>query len=409
MRVIFHIDMDAYFATCHKAINSQIRSKPVVVVHKNVSSAIITAVCYEARKYKIKVGMSLYHAKNLCPNLIVETAIHSLYVNFSVKIFELLSQKYTSKIVIASIDEFFLDVTTIIGRNRSVKYLAQKIQQDIWNKFQISNSIGISYNPFLAKTATDLKKPMGISIITPQNLSKTINTLPIAKICSVGKVSQEKLKQINIYTVDDFLNFENQKLLIRTLGKNNFNSLILKLTGKSGDQLIYTNNFVKSISKETSDIVNPLEFNELINVIHHLTNDIYLKMKNRRLKTKGISIMFRTEQKKITRQATLDNYSNNYQELLALAINLFNKNWEGDKAIQILGVSFYHLEYEYNTFEQLTIDNYQKNKIISQTDQLINQINKKYKKNVLYKGIDFLESKPLNSIDIQDKFILFKK
>ena len=155
MKVIFHIDMTAFFASCHEAENSELQNKAIVISNISSKRAIIATANYKAREYGIKSAMPLYQAKQLCSNLIIIKPNFTLYYQYSQKIFEII-QKFSPLLEISSIDECFLDVTNSYLKYGSTKKMAQKIQNTIFQQLSLQCTIGISKNKFLAKMASSI-------------------------------------------------------------------------------------------------------------------------------------------------------------------------------------------------------------------------------------------------------------
>lgn len=160
-----------------------------------------------AWKYGIKSAMLIFQAKILCPRAIILPGDYALYNSYSKKFFNFIKEKLTNICEHYSIDECFLDVTNVIKKYKNVLKLAQTIQKAIFNNFKLSVSIGISYNKFLGKMATDLNKPNGITMITKENFKDKIWPLPIEKMYFIGKATAKILQKIGLKTIKDLALF----------------------------------------------------------------------------------------------------------------------------------------------------------------------------------------------------------
>ncbi len=159
MQIIFHIDLNAFYASAEISRNPNLEGKPLVISGKSKRS-IITTASYEARKFGIHSAMPLFQAYKKCKNLIVLPADFELYHRLSNEFFSILSS-YSEILEVASIDECYVDVTKVIqDKNYHPVELARRIQNDVYEQLNLKCSIGISPNKFLAKMASDMKKPM---------------------------------------------------------------------------------------------------------------------------------------------------------------------------------------------------------------------------------------------------------
>ena len=200
LQIIFHIDLNAFFASAEISQNPQLVGKPIVVCRESRRS-IITTASYEARKYGIHSAMPLFQAKKLCPQLITVPPHFALYKTLSQEFFQIIST-FSKKLEVASIDECYVDMTEYIQEHHLQPYqVAQNIQKKVYNTLNLQCSIGIAPNKFLAKMASDMKKPMGITILTKRNFKEKLWHLPVGQMHGIGKKTVPKLEQHGIYTM----------------------------------------------------------------------------------------------------------------------------------------------------------------------------------------------------------------
>ena len=207
-RIIFHIDLNAFFASCEIARRPELKDVPVAITgEKSSKRGIVTTANYVARKYGVSSAMPLVQAKRKCPNLVVIAANFNLYKQVSRQFLDLL-HTYTDQVEKASIDEAYLDVTALFqeGGVHPVQ-LALQMQQRIFNELKIGCSVGIGPNKFLAKMASDMKKPNGITVLRKRDLPQLLWPRPIEEMFGVGKASAPKLKQLGIQTIGDLVHF----------------------------------------------------------------------------------------------------------------------------------------------------------------------------------------------------------
>ena len=207
-QIIFHIDMNCFFASCEIAVDPSLKGQPIVVARLDpLRKGIILSPSYEARKYGIKTTMRVKDALPLCPQLKVVEPNYELYQDMSNKFFGYLSN-ITDQIEPASIDEGYLNVTKACD-NISAIELANKIQKDLLSLYKLPCSIGIAPNKFLAKMASDMKKPLGITVLRKREIDKLMWPLDISEMFGVGKKTAPRLRAIGINTIGDLANYKN--------------------------------------------------------------------------------------------------------------------------------------------------------------------------------------------------------
>ena len=195
-REIIHIDMDAFFASIEQRDKPELRGLPIAVGFDGPRGVVSTA-SYEARKYGVHSAMSIAKAKRLCPGLIIVPSDFQRYKEVSAKVHEIFS-RYTDIIEPLSIDEAFLDVTD--GRNdMSAVEIAEEIRAKIHEELQLTASAGVSYNKFLAKIASDMNKPDGLYVITPEQSHEFLSALPIEKFWGVGPKTAMIMHKMGIF------------------------------------------------------------------------------------------------------------------------------------------------------------------------------------------------------------------
>ena len=212
-RKIIHIDMDCFFVSVEEKLDPSLVGKPVVVGGSSSRRGVISAANYEARKYGIHSAMATAKAERLCKNLIIAPHHFTEYKNESRAIREIFN-RYTHKIEPLSLDEAFLDVTESTLHSGSATLLAKEIRDVIWEERQLRASAGIAPNKFLAKVASDWKKPNGQYTISPEMAFEFASALPVRKIFGVGAVTEKKMHQLGLNHCSDL-----QKLSLVELEK----------------------------------------------------------------------------------------------------------------------------------------------------------------------------------------------
>ncbi|AHF57741.1 DNA polymerase IV [Spiroplasma eriocheiris] len=393
MRVIFHIDMNSFFASCHSAINPDLQDKPLVVSSPS-RRAIVTTANYAARSYGVQSAMPLYQAKKLCRDLVIVDSDYQLYVNFAQKLFDYIANNYTEKIEVASIDECYLDVTELYPKYHSALNLAKEIQSKIYQDLGLSNSIGISYNKVLAKLASDLKKPMGITIIRDSDLATVVHPLAVNKLWGVGKITTQKLATLNIKTIGDLAHYDNPSALVKLIGSQAL-ALMAHANGEGNDEINLGNNSIKSIANETTLEYDLDNFEEIKAKITFLANQVARRSKKRNIIGNVIYVVLKySDRKKHSKQITLSHYTNDINEILPFALNCFEKLWNGSP-VRLIGVGLAGIINKYDLKEQLTWDNFLTSLPTSDTEKLIKKINRHFKQDILLTGTKLNELKYL--------------
>lgn len=197
-RVIMHMDMDAYFASVEQAVNPALRGKPIAVIGSG-KRTIITTASYEARRFGVKTGMTVWEAKRACPKIILVVGNNRRYAHTSAGIMTILKD-YTPLVEVYSIDEAFLDVTGSLALFGGVLAIANQIKSRIYQEYRLTCSIGAAPNKMLAKLASDLNKPNGFTYLKSEDIPVFLENLPADKMVGVGKKTSAKLAGYGIHT-----------------------------------------------------------------------------------------------------------------------------------------------------------------------------------------------------------------
>ena len=216
LRKIIHIDMDAFYASVELRERPDLNGLPVVISSHH-PRAVIAAASYPARVFGLRSAMSMGQAKKLCPQVVVIEPNFEKYREVSAQIHQIF-QQYTPLIEPLSLDEAYLDVTENLKNIPSATEVAAHIRADIFAVTGLTASAGVAPNKFLAKIASDWNKPNGLFVIKPHQVLNFIQDLALNKIPGVGKVTHEKLHQLNLHTLGDLQKVE-ENVLIHHFGK----------------------------------------------------------------------------------------------------------------------------------------------------------------------------------------------
>lgn len=216
MRKIIHVDCDAFFAAIEMRDDPSLANRPVAVGGLAEQRGVIATCNYEARAYGVRSAMASAHALKLCPDLLIVRPRREAYREASQEIHTIF-RTYTDLIEPLSLDEAFLDVTGCEHFAGSATRIAQDIRRRVWQQLRITVSAGVAPNKFLAKIASDWKKPDGLFVITPAQVDEFVLGLPVTKLHGVGRVTAEKLQRMGIRTCAD-LRARNRLDLLRDFG-----------------------------------------------------------------------------------------------------------------------------------------------------------------------------------------------
>ena len=396
-KVIFHIDVDSFFVAVETWLRPDIKNKDVAISKKN-SKSIVCALSYSAKEKGANVPMKLYKVKKICPDIIVIEPNHNLYEKFSKKIYNFL-KSYTLKIEVGSIDEWYLDVSHLIDKYQSPKMLALEIKNKILKKWNISVSIGISYNKFLAKISTELNKPNGITITSRQDIPNNIWPLSIDKYIGIGKSLSVKLKSIGIQKIEDLAKANSkQKVLLKNILKNKLEQYINNANGDVQFEEINCNKKYHSHDSIGHQITFENNYLLDLNIIYQNLKKIIIQVfdvvSRRNLIAKGVMLIIKYPNKKtISASSVIKNNSNNIDDLFLIISKLFNSHWN-DRPILMLGVTLFNFSniytYKYQTSLFDTNHNLNQSKAKNnQVIEIINNINYKIKKDNLLLLKDF--------------------
>lgn len=384
-RVIFHIDINAFFASAEEIKNPRLKGLPVAVGSTSRRSVISTAN-YKAREYGVHSAMPVYAALEKCPDLILCEGDYSYYRALSARFFAYL-KKYSKEIEPASIDECYMDLTQKIKEYKRPLDLAYQIQNGIYEELGLKVSIGIAPNKFLAKMASDMRKPMGITVLRKAEIKQKLWPLPIEDIHGLGKKSIPILKKEGIETIGDFANEENENLIYTKLGKNGY-SLIQKVRGNSTNQLnVSTSQKSVSLSRTYENDLYTME--EVQSKIEELTQELSDKLRKENQKGKMVSLSLRDLSfHTIVRSYTFSQYVNEYPILLQAFNNLLEENFKpvGYRYVAI------HLG-SLKDAKQIMVQPSLFEKPIQDTNDILHQLNHRIEGIHLMKASDLLKEK----------------
>jgi len=383
-KVIFHVDMNSFYASVEMAYNPKLKGKPVAIAgNPEERKGIIVTSSYEARAKGVKTTMPLWQARRLCPELIVIRPDFPKYRDTSAKIFRKLAE-FTTIIEPVSIDEGYMDVT---DHPTHPIDLANDIQQTLLHDLDIPCSIGIGPNKFLAKTASDLKKPLGITILRIRDIPQTLWPLPVNHMYGVGEKTAEKLNQLEIHTIEDLAKAD-VYTVTHVLGING-ERLINRANGidKRPVDPDSVNDF-KSIGNSQTLREDTIDEAMIHSTLDHLANRVEERLQRRELKGMTIQLMIRyANRQTITRSRKLMSFVDDKETILMVIHELLEEHWTKEP-IRLLGITVQDLLEKSDIMEQLSLFTYEKEEKRASMTEAIQLMEKKYGKDIFVQPKD---------------------
>ena len=339
MRKIIHIDMDAFYASVELRERPKLKHLPVVISSHH-PRAVIAAASYPARKFGLRSAMSMSQAKKLCPQVVIIEPHFEKYREVSAQIHQIF-QQYTHLIEPLSLDEAYLDVTENLQNIPSATEVAERIRADIFNVTGLTASAGVAPNKFLAKVASDWHKPNGICIIKPTQVQNFIHDLSLKKIPGVGKVTQEKLKSLNLETLGDLQKIE-ENLLIQHFGKYG-KQLFLYAQGID-ERPVQTERQRQQISNETT-FDDDLTLVQCFPYWDNLIERVWLNLIKKQMQARGVTVKLKLKNFQVLQHSKSFKHAlNSQQDMIQVVQTLLNEmQIPQDFQFRLIGVGVYQL------------------------------------------------------------------
>jgi len=371
-RCIFHIDLDAFFASVEQALNPELKGKPVIVGGDPERRGVVASASYEARTVGIHAAMPSAKARRLCPQAIFIRPHFSLYKDASAKFMEIIGD-FSPHIEPLGLDEAYLDVTGCEELYGSPQKLALAIKERINKELNLTASVGIATCKVVAKIASDLSKPDGLLEIAPGEEQAFLNPLPIAKLPGVGKKTEQALKEIGITIIGELARLPLDTIK-RQLGATG--AVLHSYARGIDDREVKAPGEAKSISQELTFSHDTLDHNFLEANLHSLCQEVCQDLRSQNKRAKCVAIKLRySDFKTITRQVTLKEASDVTCVVFATAQQLLSKALaQQEKPVRLIGIRISSLVDE---GKQLTLFDSEMKKP-EHLDKAIDKIRSKY-------------------------------
>lgn len=400
-RIIFHIDVNNAFLSwtavdlLNKGFNYDIRNSYAVIGgDQKARKGIVLAKSNPCKKLGITTSETLWSAKKKCPAMKVYMPDYKIYSSMSNKLFELLS-KYSPDIEIASIDECYLDYGKVKNLYGDEIEFAYKLKEEIKNTFGFTVNIGIANNKLCAKMASDFSKPNKVHTLYNNEIKDKMYPLSINELFGIGKKTTEKLKELNVNTIGDLANFDENKLY--KYFKNQAINMINSAKGIDNSEVITETTNPDSISNETTleqDIENK---ESLYPHLMALAESVGIRIRKQKKYCNVICVVLKDNYfKRKSHQRKLDNATNITSEIYSIAKQILNEMWQDDK-IRLIGLRLDKLTdnivYQPSLFEE---NNTREES--SKIDSTIDELKEKYGSKIISKASLSKKCKENNSL-----------
>jgi DNA polymerase-4 len=344
-RVIFHLDMDAFYASVEQRDDPKLRGQPVIVGAPPTQRGVVCAASYEARKFGVRSAMPSATAGRLCPNGIFVRPHMDHYREESRHILAIVAQT-GAVIEPMSIDEAYLDLSAICQAATAdasllqAMPLAQELKQRIASERQLTATIGIASNKLLAKIASDHKKPDGLTVITDQEKVTFLQPLPVRTLYGVGKVTEQTLNRAGIATVGDLQNYAGD---LRAL-VGSFGPKLKQFAFGEDDRPLEIGDEIKSISGEETFLKDTDDRKVLRACLKEQAADISSRLKHRRLGAHTVQVKVRySDFTTLTRQISVEEPITEAAEVYRLGCFLLGRERLVSRPLRLLGLGVSNL------------------------------------------------------------------
>ncbi|MBR2676760.1 MAG: DNA polymerase IV [Solobacterium sp.] len=341
-RVYFHIDLNAFFASCEVLLDPSLKGKPIAVSGTTRRSVVSTA-SYEARAFGVHSAQPIEEARRLCRDLIIVQPHYHYYHQMSEDFMNIIAG-YTDTMEIASVDECYADMTDAILKLDRPLDLAWQIQKRVRDELGLSCSIGVAPNLFLAKMASDMKKPNGITVLRIREVPQKLWPLPIKDMRGVGARTLPLMEEMNIHTIGDLANWKNPEELRPILGKNT-EEMIRRANGYD-DRQIVTEWDAKSMGISETFLEDLTDYDELRGMFRSLSRTLSERLRKAGKAGSLVSIRIKYyDFSNADRSVRVKEPVWKADDIYVQAISLFNDNWD-QEPVRLIGISVSDFEKE---------------------------------------------------------------
>jgi len=339
-RSIIHLDMDAFYPSVEVLDNPALRGKPVIVGGGR-ERGVVSSASYEARRFGVHSAQPMATAMRLCPHAVFLPGRMSRYREVSGRVFEIFG-RFTPLLEPLSIDEAFLDVTGSKRLFGSAEDIAGKIKRAVRNELGLTVSAGIAPSKFVAKIASDINKPDGLTVVPPDKVREFLDPLPISRMWGVGKATQAVLAQMNVRTFQDLSRMP-AAILEHRFGKHGLK--MHQLAMGLDEREVVTGQDMKSVGHEETFLRDILDLTEARKELLLLAEKVGRRM--RRYGFTGRTVTLKVKYGdfvQVTRATTLASSTDDGREVYRVVCRLLDKTQVGRRPVRLLGISVSQLE-----------------------------------------------------------------
>ena len=333
--------MDAFFASVEQRDKPEFQGMPVIVGSLPDKRGVVAACSYEARQFGIHSAMPSSTAYRLCPKAIFLQPRIDIYREVSIEI-QSIFKRYTDLVEPLSLDEAYLDVTECTIFHGSASLIAQSIKKAIKDETDLTASAGISYNKFLAKIASDMDKPDGLYLITPEQGERFVEQLPVRKFHGIGKATETKMHSLGITSGADLMQW-NENALIKSFGKAG--RYYYQIARGIDHRPVRNDRVRKSIGSETTFQEDLIDVDVMLSKLKGLSEKVFLKLLEKELSAKTVTLKVKYNNfELVTRSITREDSVNSTDDMMWILKELIQKTEAGVRKVRLLGVSASKLE-----------------------------------------------------------------
>lgn len=348
-RAIIHIDMDAFYASVEQRDNPELKGKPVIIGGSVESRSVVSTASYEARKYGVHSAMPMAEAHRLCPDGVYLPVDMQKYRLVSHQIMDIF-HRFTPEVEAISLDEAFLDVTASQKLFGTAEEIGREIKRLIKTELNLTASVGLAYNKFLAKLASDMDKPDGFYQIGPEELESKVWPLPVRRMMGVGGKTAQLLEGMGVRTIGQLAKM-NVGLLEHILGKQGI--MMYEVANGVDNRMVEPVRESKSVGRETTFPKDISERYVLETILFTLADDVCHTLRATNLKGRTVSIKIRyPDFRSITRAQTLDGYTSSFEPVFEAVKQLMEHNYKDGTPVRLIGVTVSGLKKDDEIIEQ---------------------------------------------------------
>lgn len=368
-RTIFHIDFDSFFASCEQHFNPNLRGVPIGVTAQNGRTCIIAA-SREAKKFGIKTGTRSWEAQQIYPKIVLVKADFERYLEITKKFIQI-ATLYSPLVEVFSLDEVFIDMTSVLHLHKSVDDIVFKFKQQLANEIGpiITVSVGVSYNKLLAKIASGMNKPDGFAMITKENLEAVYKQIELTDVCGIGERFKSRLNMLGVHNLPQLREYP-LSLLKQEFGNVASSNLKQFAFGVDDAPVISYLEEVdaKSVGRNYCLPKNEYDKEKILQILFELSCEIAIKL--RRLNKKGRTVwLYLSGEGSFNGRKTINRYTDLGQEIFSICKSLYDA-WEGPAMVRQISIGVSNLIDE--SFTNLSLFDNPKKEIVTKTIDTIN-------------------------------------